>query len=203
MNIFIYGDSNTWGYFPTLTLYSGNDLITKRYDEESIWWYSLKEENKLYISGVNGRTCGYDHWDFNGKNGYKTLDEETSNIKHIDLSIIMLGTNDFKFRYNPTIEEVVSNLNKIVEKLIKKYSCKILIICPPYIIQGNPITDLNYRDGSIWITNYEFALKKYCNEHSYLFASAVGCEVGVDGEHLTYSGHKNLGIRVKEVINKI
>ena len=37
LRIFVYGDSNTWGYYPTLDVYSGDDSKTKRFDKEKIW----------------------------------------------------------------------------------------------------------------------------------------------------------------------
>ena len=35
LKIFIYGDSNTWGYVPTLKPYSGDDSKTDRYPSSS------------------------------------------------------------------------------------------------------------------------------------------------------------------------
>ena len=44
---------------------------------------------------------------------------------------------------------------------------------------------------------------EYCKKNKYHFVSAIDCEVGIDGEHLTISGHKKLGDIVNSYINKI
>ena len=203
MKIFVYGDSNTWGYFPTLDLYSGNDSDTLRYKDEDIWWYKLKEKNTLFINGNNGRTNGDDHILYDGKNAIKTINNDLSGIDNIDLTIIMLGTNDFKDIYHNTTESVINKMDKLIKVIYDKLKCEFLIICPPLIISNTKITELSYTNGEEKIRDYEIGLIEYCKKNKYHFVSAIDCEVGIDGEHLTISGHKKLGDIVNSYINKI
>lgn len=198
-NILIYGDSNTWGYIPTLEPYSGCDETQPRYGKEDMWWYDLYCNYNCYINGNNGRTFGFDHLLLDGKNALKTIDEDIKEIKKIDLCIIMLGTNDLKNVYKATSELIVSNMDKIINKIRNKFNCDFLIICPPHIISGTPITNLWYKDGEKLIDDLGEAYKEYAIKNGYKFASAIGCEIGVDGEHLTKKGH----LALREVLSKL
>ena len=199
-DILIYGDSNTWGFIPTLEPYSGCDETQPRYNKKDMWWYDLYLKYNCYINGNNGRTFGFDHLLYEDKNAIKTIDDDLKDIESVDLCIIMLGTNDLKNVYHPTNEKIVNNMDKIVNKIKDKFGCDFLIICPPHIISGTPITKLWYKDGEKLIDSLGLAYKEYAKEHGYKFISAVGCEIGVDGEHLTKNGHLELRRRVNEVL---
>ena len=51
------------------------------------------------------------------------------------------------------------------------------------------------------IDSLGLAYKEYANNNGYKFISAVGCEIGIDGEHLTKNGHKELKRRINELVN--
>ena len=200
LRIFIYGDSNTWGYVPTLDTYTGGDSKTKRYDSESVWWSRLNQEYVLFVNGNNGRTIANDHPDYPNKNGLASIDSIMPNEK-IDLSIIMLGTNDLKDMYQLSIPDLINNMKKLIEKIDNKYHSKIMLLCPPYIYES-PVTKPKYSHGISKIDEYEKALLEFTKNNNYLFASGKICEVGVDGEHLTKKGHNDLGKIVYEEIKK-
>ena len=200
MNIFIFGDSNTWGYVPTLKAYDGNDNNTRRYRDEDMWWYPLKKYNQLYVNALNGRTINNDHQELPYRNSIREFNNVIVDSK-VDLTIIMLGTNDLKDCYGLRVDEIVDNLDKLVLLFTSVYHSKFMIICPPYIYDTT-VTKDKYTNGVEKIQEYENKLKKYCASHNYLFASAVPCEVGVDGEHLTKAGHELLGRTIFEIIKR-
>ncbi len=191
LRIFVYGDSNTWGYYPTLDVYSGDDSKTKRFDKEKIWWYALERDNIVFTNGNNGRTINCDHPDLSGKNSLKTIDNESIDEK-LDLVIIMLGTNDLKDVYHLTSSDIVNNMDILVNKFINKYQSKIMIVCPPLILP-TVVTKPKYTNSIERVKEYEKLLEKYCVDNNYLFVTGINCEVGIDGEHLTEKGHKELG----------
>ena len=201
MNIFVYGDSNTWGYVPTLDLYDGVDSHTKRYDEKDRWYFPLNKNNRLYVSGNNGRTINNDHPLYEGKNSMKTILNDMPDDK-IDLTIIMLGTNDLKECYKLSTIDLINNMNKLTSTIYNKFKCKFMLICPPYILD-TVVTKVNYINGISKIDEYELALKEYTKKSGFLFVSGKDLSVGVDGEHLTIDGHKELGKRVLKVIKNI
>lgn len=196
LKIFVYGDSNTWGYVPTLKMYDGNDQNTERYNESDVWWSLLKKDYTVFSNGNNGRTINNDHEKFANKNALKTLERDFVESK-IDLVIIMLGTNDFKDSYNLKPIDVVNNMDMLVKRFIDRYQCKIMLIAPPLILDS-PKTKVTYNNGVDKIRKYCRLLEAYTKENGYLFLSGVECEVGIDGEHLTKEGHKELGQRVLE-----
>lgn len=202
-NILIYGDSNTWGYIPTLDPYSGNDKTQPRYDKEDMWWYDLYLKYNCYINGNNGRTFGFDHLLFEGKNAIKTIDDDINDIEKVDLCIIMLGTNDLKIAYNASIGDIVNNMDIIINKIKNRFNCEFIIVCPPHIISNTPITKINYKDGEKLIDSLGLAYKEYASKFGYKFMSAVGCEIGIDGEHLTKNGHMELKRRINELIDNL
>ena len=101
--IFIYGDSNTWGYIPR-----GNEdnNIKERYDLSDRWYSTLLDEFECIVDGANGRAIGYDHPVYPNRNALKTINDDLKDVNNIDLAIIYLGTNDFKEEYLATIQDI-------------------------------------------------------------------------------------------------
>lgn len=188
--IFIYGDSNTWGYVPTLKPYDGNDDNTMRYDEKDTWWYALTNDNVVYVNGCNGRTINNDHMDLPNRNSMKTINRDLVN-DDIALTIIMLGTNDLKDCYNLSVDDLINNMDKFLSIIKNRYQTEVMLICPP-LIYDTVVTHEKYTDGINKVKEYEIKLKKYCLDNNYMFVSGINCEVGIDGEHLTKAGHKLL-----------
>lgn len=199
MKIFVYGDSNTWGYVPTLNLYDGNDNNTLRYKKEELWWYPLTKKHEVFVSGVNGRTINNDHPIYSGKNGMKTIDKDFPKTE-IDLVIIMLGTNDLKDIYHLKTIDIIDNMDKLIKRINKNNQSDFLLICPPLIID-TVITKENYSNGVEKIKDYHLNLKNYCDKQGFKFISAINCEVGVDGEHLTLKGHKDLSKLLLDILD--
>lgn len=200
-NIFVYGDSNTWGYFPTLTPYSGDDNNTKRFPLDKIWWNSLTKKYNVYYNGVNGRTINSDHYELPNRNACKTIDNDFVN-ENIDLVILMLGTNDLKDIYNLKVNDLINHCDLLIKKIKNRYQCDILLICPP-LIYDTIVTHEKYSNGINKIKEYEKCLFKYTQSNNYYFVSGINAEVGVDGEHLTEKGHNELGQIVLEKVNEI
>ena len=67
MKIFIYGDSNTWGYVPNINGYSKN-AVAKRYNVTDIWWYPLTKTNDVKVNGLCGRAINNDNPWLKGRN---------------------------------------------------------------------------------------------------------------------------------------
>lgn len=197
MNIFIYGDSNTWGYIPNLNGYSKN-AIAKQYDKESLWWYFLTRNNNVFVNALCGRCiCNDNKW-LKNRNALKTIKSDTKNLNDIDLTIIMLGTNDCKDMYNLSANQITLNLLKLTKIIEQETKSKIMIVCPPQIVSGTKITSKYYVGGEQKSKELEKYYKNMADQNGYVFVSATNAEIGEDGEHLTILGHKY----ISKIINQ-
>ena len=141
MHIFVFGDSNSWGYL--------SDGTGNKYEKR--WPLVMLENLKkhsintaLTEDSLPGRTTAIDDpQDGDFLNGTRSL--KTSLLAHspIDHSIIMLGTNDLKARYNRSPKEISLSLIKLAEIVHSSNSGKggwhetnspsVSIICPPIL----------------------------------------------------------------------
>lgn len=202
MNIFIYGDSNTWGYVPSLSTYS-KDAQTQRYKASQIWWSRLTKQHHVIINGLCGRAIQQDHNWLEGRNASKTIVQDIGEVApYADLFIIQLGTNDCKSMYDLLAPQIASQLELLTETIEKYTDAKIMIIGPAIIKPGNLVADKYYVDGADKSRQLNAEYKKLAEKYGYLFVSGEGLEVGVDSEHLSVLGHRQLGERVANEIEK-
>ena len=91
-NILVYGDSNTWGLHPP---------VEDRYPFDVRWPGRLSEmlgsEYHVIENAISGRTTYFDDPLFRNMNGMSLLEGVLAASKPLDMVIIALGTNDFKF----------------------------------------------------------------------------------------------------------
>lgn len=202
MNIYIYGDSNTWGYMPNVNGYSKN-AIPQQYDKENIWWNCLTKKHNVIVNGLCGRAINNDNPWLEGRNASKTIEQDLNEIKHkIDLCIIQLGTNDCKSSYNLTAKQIAENMKNLIFKIKNKLNCEILIISPAIIKSGNKVTDKYYVGAETKSLELNEEYLKLSNELNINFIYGTNAEVGEDGEHLTINGHKYLSEKINRKIKE-
>lgn len=201
MNIYIYGDSNTWGYVPNVNGYS-KDATASQYDKRDIWWFNLTKNHKVIVNGLCGRAINNENPWLEGRNAFRTLDKDFENI-NADLIIVQLGTNDCKSKYCLTAQEIVCQMAHLLKRIQIKSTGRILLISPAKIKSGNKVTDKYY----VGAENKSQQLDKlYCdlaNENDYFFVSGLDLETGEDGEHLTRESHSILGYRVEAIVESL
>lgn len=201
VKILIYGDSNTWGQVPDVNGYS-KDAIIKRYPLTKIWWYELSKSREVIVNGLSGRAINNDNPWLDGRNAMKTLKNDLEDVNNIDLLIIQLGTNDCKSRYNLTEDEITLQMRQLIHELKKILDCEVILLSPALIKEGNRITDKFYRGGEDKSRKLTASYSKLADELNIGFVSALECQIGEDGEHLTEEGHKMLSKKVLSFINK-
>lgn len=209
MNIFIYGDSNTVGYKPNADGYK-KDAVVEYYEKEQLWWYPLTKNHNVVVNAKCGRCICHENKWLENRNAkitfmqdlYLSYDGDEHKINNLDLFIIMLGTNDFKSEYNDSIFVLLNGLNDIIGKL-KNVSPKaeIMIISPPQIIEGTPITEKYYKNAKLKVAGFNYQSFIYAKRNNFLHLSAMQAKVGEDGEHLLAEGHKFLGQNVCKYLN--
>ena len=197
MKIFIYGDSNTWGYMPNLKTYS-RDCGASQYPEEKMWWYPLKDGNEVIVNGLPGRSISEESPYMTGRKALNSIEDDLKGLSDVDLVIVQLGTNDCKSRYGLSAEDITSNLEKLLKKIEKRCS-NIMIISPACLPKGNVITDKHYIGGDVKTKELERCYMYLAKEYEYFFVSGFQAETGIDGEHLSEKGHEYLA---KEVMKE-
>ena len=111
--ILVFGDSNSWGYT--------DEDNGQRYEKR--WPILLSQE--LIQKGFNteiiedclpGRTTNIDDpQDGIHLNGAKVLKSSLLSHSPIDLVILMLGTNDLKFRFQRTAENIADGIKELIQ----------------------------------------------------------------------------------------
>ena len=208
IRILCYGDSNTWGYI------SGSDH--ERYMEERwtrILQKELGEKYEIIEEGLNSRTLisNDPRPGKEGKNGYEYLIPCLDTHDPINLVILMLGTNELKYSYNKTPEEIGKILEeKFVKSILNRKSQftklfpKLLIVTPPLVNEfADEETSIKYKDASIKSEKLDKIYKNIAEKYNCAFISNKNLNTGIDGVHLTKESHNTLAKLLNKKIKEI
>ncbi len=200
--ILCFGDSNTYGLIP-----KGGGRYAWGIRWTSILNEKLGLENYRVIEeGLCGRTTVFDDPLREGRCGIQMLPAVLETHNPIDITVVMLGTNDCKTIYGITADFIGKGISKIINQIrINAGESKILLISPIHL------------GADVWKDEYdpEFSAlsvatskaladvyQKVCeNENIYfLDASSYAEPSSIDQEHLDEEGHRLLA---DAIFNKI
>lgn len=202
--ILCYGDSNTWGYNPS---------TRSRYEKEKRWPDILQEElgNEFEViaEGLNGRTTVWDDpIEGEYKNGKSYLLPCLHSHKPIDIVIVYLGANDFKYRFSVTSFDVAKAVEALV-KIIKGSgtgneegkSPEVIVVVPTAIGKLSEAKGA-YMEAKEKSKDVSEQFKKVFGDSSFylLDSNEIIKTSEVDGVHLSEESHYVLG---KEISKKI
>lgn len=195
-NIVIYGDSNTYGYAPDGTRYNIRyGLVLQRL---------LGDDFIVFEEGVIGRTTIFDD-ERTGRKAMDTVDNDLSKYEQIDLLLIMLGTNDFKYKNTRLLSEVEYGMNSLIKKIKSFKNVKqILLISPILLAKNIEELDFNFDHNSYIISECSYLVyKSLAKKHNLYFFDAKNVAfAGSDGEHFTLESHISLGNALANFIQK-
>ena len=220
-NILCFGDSNTWGFIPTVFDYETFHM--ERYSRDIRWPGFMQNllGNDYFVieEGLNGRTTDVDYPDISGRSGISYLEPCLYTHSPIDLVIILLGVNDLKLIFNRSIKDISMGLEKLI-KIIKnssygkdlKSAAEIMIVGPPHLLHEGYL-DANNEPvftGGVAKSNqfhdYFSNLAKDNNCHYINLGNKVKVSK-VDGLHLDEVGHAKVGkliaSEVKHILKQI
>jgi len=202
-----YGDSNTHGTPPIITpgLYA-------RYGPADRWptvaagvlgpGWSLVEE------GLPGRTTGLEDpimgAHMNGQAGLRMALESHGPV---DVLTIMLGTNDLKTRFAPSVAKITGGATGLLDIALSEPmqtrhgGFKVLLICPPPVVETGPIRDQFWGAEAVG-PHLADSYRALATARSVGFFDA-GSVIKVsaqDGIHYEPAAHRALGAALAQVI---
>jgi lysophospholipase L1-like esterase len=201
-NILCFGDSNTWGCDPV-----GGGRFARDVRWPGVLQAELGEGYHIVEEGLCGRTTVWEDPIELDKNGYKHLYTMLKTHMPLDLVIIMLGTNDLKYRFNVSAFDIAASAERLVlsvrETTFPDFFPKpdVLVICPP------PTADISktmfqdmFRGGEEKSHQLAdaFAAAAEKNGFEWLNAGDVVQSSAVDAIHFEAAEHAKLGHAVAE-----
>ena len=111
--ILCYGDSNTWGHNPE------PDGENFRYGDDVRWTGILQKclegRAKIIEEGLCGRSVMFDDPTSPDRNGRKFLGCSLQSHQPLDLVVFMLGTNDIRHIFTPSVKEIAAGMVNLVK----------------------------------------------------------------------------------------
>ena len=209
-NIFVYGDSITWGIVPD---------TRKRFAFDDRWPGVL--ENHLRDSGknvkiiedsLNGRRTVWEDPFRPGRNGRQGLAQRIEIHSPLSLVILMLGTNDFQFShpYNnawSAAQGIVALVNDIRSAPVEPGMPvpPVLVICPPPIGPPKGFIAAKFLGADERCRGLADAYREVTSALGCHFFDAgnVTASSRVDGIHLDADQHVTLGKAIGAVVSPI
>lgn len=164
MNVICFGDSNTWGYDP-------RSRFGDRYPAGTYWTDILASKTGWNVvnEGVNGREVPC---------------EAASIPDHVNLYLVMLGTNDLLQLDTP--EAAAERMESFLSGTDPQ---KVILIAPPSMVWGEWVQDQELIDDSKRMTQLYRDLADRCGV-CFLDAGEWNISMSYDGVHFTQEGHK-------------
>ena len=209
-NIFVYGDSITWGIIPE---------TRNRFSFDERWPGVL--ENRLRESGksvrviedsLNGRRTVWEDPFRPGRNGRQGLGQRIEIHSPLSLVILMLGTNDFQFShpYNnawSAAQGIVTLVNDIRNAPVEPGMPipPVLVICPPPIGPPKGFIAAKFLGADERCRGLADAYREVTSALGCHFfdAGSVTASSRVDGIHMDGDQHVTLGKALVSVVSPI
>lgn len=203
--VLCFGDSNTWGYDPD----SGERL------QEGKRWTGILDRNtgpnyRIIEEGLNGRTTVWNDPIEGVSSGLNHLEPCLDAHKPVDLVILMLGTNDLKFRFSSTAYDIAEGMGRLVDLIDSsdagrgEESPATLVVSPPPIGELSEFEEMfrgaREKSGNLSNQFCRVAEEKGCY---FLDAGDFVSSSDVDGIHLAESEHKKLGGAIADKISAL
>ena len=209
IRILCYGDSNTWGYIP------GTDH--ERFGLNERWTRVLQQklgnDFEVIEEGLNSRTLFSDdnRPGKEGRNGFTYLKPCMDSHDKFDYIVLMLGTNELKYKFNNSAKDIVDMIDRYV-KFILNYKSQIDHTSPKLVISGGPIANENtsfgrsddkFKGATEKSKELNTLLENYCNENNIPFIDNSDLAVGSDGIHFTRESHAELAEKLSKMFKNL
>jgi lysophospholipase L1-like esterase len=208
--ILCYGDSNTWGSVPMVSLERA-----LRYARDERWTGVLRRELgagfEVIEEGCPGRTTVWDDPIEGDLNGKTHLPHILFSHQPLDLVTIMLGTNDLKARFGKRAYDIALAAGTLVDMVRGQHfvigeTPQVLLIAPPPVPMNAPelFREMFWGAGekSSQFGHFfrQVAEQRGCG---FLDAGEVIETSQIDGVHLDLESHTKLGQAVAQRVREM
>lgn len=201
-HILCFGDSNTHGYIP-----GGG-----RYDEKTRWpkvlGGLLGEAYSVIEEGLNGRTSSFDDPYDPYKNAMDYIVPCLQTHEPLDLTILMLGSNDMKCYLEPSVEKIADSLFHLAQTILTVSEAPVLLVSPILLGENMAASDFaaSFPPSSVAISHeLGGALKQVADRLHipFLDAAQIAAPSLADSLHLGPEGHQKLAQAVAKKVKEI
>ena len=203
--VLCYGDSNTWGADPANSTRFSRDVRWPGVLQKTLGAaYHVIEE------GLGGRTTVWEDPIEGHKNGKEYLIPCLATHSPLDLVIIMLGTNDLKYRFSATAQDIAAGAGILVDTVNKSgtpknpQAPKVLLLAPPQLGKLTELKEM-FEGGREKSRRFSKHFKAVADMYGCAFfdTSTVIKSSDIDGIHLDDEAHKQLGQAVAKEVKRI
>lgn len=190
-----------------MSAFGGNRGLYSKLRWTSILSEKLGENYHVVEEGLCGRTTIFDDPLRDGRCGVKMLPTLLESHSPIDLTTIMLGTNDCKTVYGATSKIIAKGVKRLIHQVRNHAeNSRILIISPIHLGKNISEYDSEFSESSIKISEMlAESYQKICKEENVFFmdASEYAEPSDTDREHMNETGHAHLAEAVFQKVKEI
>lgn len=209
--ILCYGDSNTWGSIPLteFPMRGGRFGLHERWT--GVLQQTLGADYRIIEEGLGGRTTVRDDpIEGEHKNGKTYLLPCLETHQPINLVVLMLGTNDLKYRFGVSPYDIALSISTLI-RIIQTSTCgregqapRILVLCPPPIIEVGNLGKM-FAGGAekSRALAAEYTQIAAFHECAFFDVGSIIHSSPVDGIHFDRESHAQLGTSLAEVIRAL
>ncbi len=203
--ILCYGDSNTFGTMPMAGLEDdGRFARADRWPQ--VMAAALGGGVEVIAEGLPGRTTVHDDVvEGPHRNGLSVLPAVLESHRPLDLVIVMLGTNDLKFRFSMTAWDIAASIGRLA--LAARATAtgpgragpRVLVVCPPPIEETGCLAPM-FQGGAAKSRALAAACRDICARLGLpmLDAGQVISVSPVDGIHYSAEAQHRLGLALAD-----
>ena len=205
-----FGDSNTHGTVPMPARGS-----MERYGPEIRWptmmAKGLAETWHLVEEGLPGRTTQFaDPVMGSHMNGQEGLKIALASHRPVSLLLIMLGTNDLKRRFEPSVSRITAGVSGLLDlalhpdMAVQHPWMQVLLISPPAVKELGPIRG-DFNGAGLHGPKLAAAYAALAEARGVEFfdAGSVIETSDVDGVHFLPDAHQTLGAAIADVVKQL